>query len=286
MSLTLLDHLSRIYPNAKRTTLRRMVEARRVSINGNTTIIARHPVAESDVVVVKSDRARPRPIKAPLPIVFEDEHIIVINKPPGLLTSTVAREKRPTAFAMLKSYVRAREPRAQVGLIHRLDADASGLLIFSKNHNSFLSLKRQFLRHGVDRIYMAVVEGIPTPRKGKIESRLVERADGSVHSGGNSRKGQRAITYYETITTVQNRSMVRVKLQTGRKHQIRVHLSERAVPIVNDPVYGKSKPLGRLMLVATELAVDHPHMHERMTFKIDFPSEWNAKSSDESLACG
>src|SRR6266516_370866 len=104
-------------------------------------------------------------------LVYEDRDVIVIDKPAGLLTSTVPREKRPTAFAMLKEAVNAREPRARVGLIHRLDRDASGLLVFSKNHAAFRSLKQQFFDHSVDRVYLAIVRGQLNPRGGRIKSR-------------------------------------------------------------------------------------------------------------------
>src|SRR5690349_11936946 len=101
-----------------------------------------------------------------LRIIHEDRDILVVDKPAGLLTSTVPREKRPTLLKMVREYVAQREPRARVGLIHRLDRDASGLLIFSKNHQAYVSLKQQFFKHKVERIYLAVVHGVPTPPAG------------------------------------------------------------------------------------------------------------------------
>src|SRR6185503_6889650 len=114
-----------------------------------------------------------------------------------------------------------------VGLIHRLDRDASGLLVFSKTHDAYLSLKRQFFDHSVERVYTAVVDGVPTPRSGRVQSWLVERADGTVYSTRRPGEGQRAVTDYEVTDRRKGRSLVRVTLHTGRKHQIRVHLSER-----------------------------------------------------------
>src|ERR1051325_11794745 len=121
----------------------------------------------------------PRPGR--LHIIYEDGDILVVNKPAGLLTSTVPREKRPTLLKMVREYVAQREPRARVGLIHRLDRDASGLLIFSKNDAAYRSLKTQFFHHEVERVYAVVVRGVPDPRAGRIESDLVERPDGTVH---------------------------------------------------------------------------------------------------------
>lgn len=204
-----------------------------------------------------------------LQIAYEDQDILVVNKPPGLLTSTVPREKRPTLLKMVQEYVYQQNERAQVGLIHRLDRDAAGLLIFSKNHQAYLSLKQQFFKHSVDRIYQATVHGTPNPREGKIDSHLVERADGTVYSTDQRGKGERAITHYETVESTGKQSTLRVKLETGKKHQIRVHLAERGVPIVNDPVYCNRIPSGNLKLVAAELTVDHPRTRKRMTFSVE-----------------
>jgi 23S rRNA pseudouridine1911/1915/1917 synthase len=274
MNQTLLDHLLKLYPTAKRTTFRQMIQSRRIFINSQPARTLKQPINASDQIEVR-DLQRRRVQGLPFRVLHQDEDILVIDKPAGLLTSTVPREKRPTAVAVIRKYLAEKEPKAQLGLIHRLDRDASGLLAFSKNHAAYLSLKQQFLHHDVERIYLAIVQGVPVPRKAMIDTHLIERADGSVHS---SEKGQRAITYYETLDHAKGRAMLRVKLQTGKKHQIRVHLSERGVPIVNDPIYNDQKPQGRLMLAACELSFNHPRSGKRMTFKIDPPAEFTLHS--------
>jgi RluA family pseudouridine synthase len=180
----------------------------------------------------------PRP-QVPFKIVHEDDDVIVIDKPAGLLTSTVPRERRATAWALLREYVKLREPRARVGLIHRLDRDASGLLVFSKNDRAYRSLKDQFFHHTVDRVYLAIVRGRLNPTSGRIESRLVEQTDGTVRSAKHG-PGERAISDYVVTRTVGELSLVRVTLLTGRKHQIRVHLAGRGAPIVGDPLYSQT----------------------------------------------
>jgi RluA family pseudouridine synthase len=209
----------------------------------------------------------------PLAIIHEDFDVLVIDKPAGLLTSTVPREKRPTALALVREHTASTDPRARVGLIHRLDRDASGLLVFSKNHDAYRSLKEQFFKHTVDRIYLAIVAGKLKPPAGRIDSRLVELPDGSVRSSQRPGGGERAISDYKVIRTEGDLSLVRVTLLTGRKHQIRVHLSERGLPILGDPVYApKDAPKApRLMLIAAELAFDHPRSGKRMHFKIALP---------------
>jgi 23S rRNA pseudouridine1911/1915/1917 synthase len=203
-----------------------------------------------------------------LEIIHEDDDVIVINKPPGLLTSTVAREKRPTALAILRSRATKSD---RIGVIHRLDRDASGLLVFSKNHDAYRNLKEQFFRHTVKRVYGAVVVGVMNPEAGTIKSRLVELPDGTVHSTRRSDHGEEAITHYKTIRHLDQVSLLRVTLETGKKHQIRVHLAERGQPILNDALYSKRKGDGQLMLAAIELQFDHPRTGKRMRFEIPLP---------------
>lgn len=265
----ILDWLVSKYPSAKRQTLREMVEQGRVLINGIAARSLKQPFAEGDQLKVRPRAERPKSSIAPLRIIHEDDDILVVFKPAGLLTSTVARERRPTAIAILRAYLADRSPDARAGVIHRLDRDASGLIVFSKNDAAYGSLKRQLFKHTVERVYVAVVHGRPAQSKGRIKSRLVELPDGKVVSTKNPQKGQLAITDYELIESRGDVSVLRVTLRTGRKHQIRAHLSERGLPIVGDKVYGsKQKDADGLKLKAVRLAIDHPRMGKRMAFEI------------------
>jgi len=219
-----------------------------------------------------------------LDVVYEDRDVLVVNKPAGLLTSTVPREKRPTLLALVQYYIADTHPHARLGLIHRLDRDAAGLLVFSKSHLAYESLKTQFYHHTVTRLYTAIVEGVLNPTAGTVRSRLVERADGTVYSTHKHGVGEVAVTEYEVIGTKDNRSTVRVKLQTGRKHQVRVHLAERGAPIVGDLMYGRTPTGARtpkgiqradLHLAATTLAFDHPRSGKRLEFQIPAPAWMN-----------
>jgi 23S rRNA pseudouridine1911/1915/1917 synthase len=205
-------------------------------------------------------------------IVFEDRDVLVVSKPAGLLTSTVPREKRPTLLAEVRKYVEGRQRGARLGLIHRLDRDAQGLLVFSKSHEAYQSLKTQFFQHTVTRQYSVLVQGSPPQNRGIIRSRLLERADGMVYSTNRHAAGQAAVTEYEVISRKKDRAVLRVSLQTGRKHQVRVHLSERGMPIVGDRFYGKADRQG-LHLAATLLAFDHPRTGKRVEFRLP-PPPW------------
>jgi len=279
-------------PQAKRQNLKRMVAAGRVTVNGEPARSLKDPVAEADIVEVL-DRPAPRQRSIePLRIVHEDPDLIVIEKPAGLLTSTVPREKRPTAIAILRRYLLDREPNARAGIVHRLDRDASGLLVFSKNNPTYEALKSQLFKREVTRVYTALVHGTPSPREGEIDQRLVELPDGTVRVTRRPDAGERAVTEYTVLRTANGMSLLRVKLLTGRKHQIRVHLYHRGHPIVGDPVYGRpdaasrAKPAPapapaagkrvkslRLMLAATLLEMRHPRTGEALSFEIPPPKE-------------
>jgi 23S rRNA pseudouridine1911/1915/1917 synthase len=273
---TLLDWLTRQFPRGKRQNFKRMLSDRRILINGRPAERLDRAVGESDVVRVlprgtqgtRGTERQTLPSLHPLKLVHEDDDILIIDKPAGLLTSTVAREKRPTALAIVRRYVAARSPHAPVGLIHRLDRDASGLLIFSKAHRAYQSLKTQFFKHTVERVYHALVEGKPNPPRGRIESYLIERADGTVRSTPErAPKSQRAITDYDTIKATRDSTSLKITLLTGRKHQIRAQLSQKGHPVIGDETYGSTRP-GPLQLRAVKLAIEHPVTAQRMAFEI------------------
>lgn len=230
-----------------------------------------------------TERPVARTAAAPSPtgvaIVYEDEDVLVVNKPPGLLTSTNSRERRPTLLARVREYLGHMQPRCPVGLIHRLDRDASGLLIFSKSNEAYRSLKGQFLEHTVKREYRAMVHGVPKPSAGRIETRLIERVDGTVHSTRQIGKGEPAMTEYEALKTQGKRTLVRVILHTGRKHQIRVHLAERGNPVIGDSIYGPPVSAPRLMLAATVLTVRHPRTAKILTWRLPLPREFPLRES-------
>ncbi|HSZ57190.1 MAG TPA: RluA family pseudouridine synthase [Tepidisphaeraceae bacterium] len=278
----LLQWLTRKYPLAKRQTFKRMVESRRVRINGRAAVKLNQPLAPDDQIEVRDPTPLAPPAKLP-GLIFEDDDILVVDKPAGLLTSTVARERRPTLLARVRQYVAQSNPQSRVGLIHRLDRDASGLIVFSKNERAFRSLKNQFFDRTAGREYRAVAHGTPDPPVGRIQTNLVERADGTVHSTRQAGKGEVAVTHYRVLRNEKKLSLLRVLLETGRKHQIRAHLAERGNPIVGDKMYGTDETAPRLMLAAVRLTIAHPRDKRQMTFAIPVPSDFPVQEkSDQS----
>jgi len=259
-----------------------MIQAGRVRINDVVARSANQKVELSDQLATDdrpSNKPAARERASALSIVYEDEDVLVANKPAGLLTATNAREKRQTLLSLVREHVHAQHPRAQVGLIHRLDRDAAGLLVFSKNHQAYLSLKKQFFEHSVHREYSAIVHGVPKEASGRIESRLVERADGSVHATRESGKGELAISHYQVLNSAGKRALVKIILETGKKHQIRVHLNSIGHPIVGDPVYGPPSDSQPLMLAANQLGFAHPRDGRPMKLEIEPPSDFEIKNA-------
>lgn len=265
----LLGRLARLRPGSSRTALRQLLAAGRVSVNGEIIKVANTPVAAHDRVAI-GPAIKQAPAQLPIPIVYEDADILVVNKPAGLLSSTVPTEKRATALAMVRDYAARARPSARVGLIHRLDRDASGLMVFGLSHRALASLKKQFAEHTAERVYAAVISGSIAPPEGTIRTRLVEHRDGTVHRTDHPKRGESAITHYRTIAEKNGLSLLRVTLETGRKHQIRAHFADRDNPILGDTAYGGA-PASRLMLAAIELSLDHPATGKRATFITDLP---------------
>lgn len=268
--VSLLETLERLRPGRSRSDLRRLLESGRVSVNGEVVKIARMPIAPDDTVRV-ADTAKVTK-RWPFTIVHADDDLLVIDKPAGLLTSSVPREKRPTALAIVRDWAAIERPRAKVGLVHRLDADASGLLCFSLNNAAHASLKDQFFDHSAVRAYAAVTATSVSPETGTIRSLLAEHADGTVHATSSAKHGQSAVTHYETTRATHAGTLLRVTLETGRKHQIRSHLSRRGWPIVGDRLYG-GEAASRLMLAAVRLELTHPRDGQRVIFETPLPRE-------------
>lgn len=277
--IPLIDAVAKLRPDSSRSRIRQLLANGQVRVNGEVVKIGRMPTIETDRIEIRPLSA-PRASRPPVPVVYEDADLIVLNKPPGLLTSTQAGEKRPTLLAKVRDYVAQTRPGARVGLVHRLDRDASGLIVFSLNDAAHQSLKQQFFDHSASRIYHVVIDGTIAPPSGTIDFRLVEYVDGTVHRCKRKDRGEDAVTHYESIKHHAGRSMLRVSLETGRKHQIRAHLAELGRPIVGDTLYrGSEAP--QLMLAAVELQITHPRTGERSKFAVDLPSPMSALMRSE-----
>lgn len=269
----LLDVLSELYPDSSRTTLRQLLQNGRVRVNGATEKDAKRIIDPDEIVEVVA-RSDERVLPPGIAILHEDRDVIVILKSHGLLTVATEREREATAQAYLNEYLgSAGEERIQV--VHRLDRETSGVLVFAKNFFARERLKEQFMIHSVERIYVAIIEGAIEPNEGTIESNLLEQRDLKMISVDAHVDAKHAVTHYRTIETKGAFSMLEVTLETGRKNQIRAHLSEAGHPVAGDKMYGaKTNPLGRLGLHAKLLGFDHPTTGKHLVFTAALPKQF------------
>ena len=205
-------------------------------------------------------------------ILHEDRDILVVDKAPGLLTMGTNREKVKTAYYRLTDYVRKGNPksRERVYIVHRLDREVSGILVFARSVAAKKALQAQWDR--VEKHYLALVHGLPPDSEGAFSSYLVENGVHSVHSTTDPKRGKLSHTAYKVLGHSQGVSLLDIKLLTGRKHQIRVHLAEHNLPIVGDTKYGgKRSGERRLALHAKSLAFEHPHSGKPCFFETRTP---------------
>jgi 23S rRNA pseudouridine1911/1915/1917 synthase len=272
--IPLLDALEELFPESSRTTLRKMLQGDRVRVNGEVVIDAKRVLEAGESIDVVS-KMEARSLPPELSLLHEDDDLIVVIKANGLLTVPTARETETTAQAYLDEYLQG---RAHVHVVHRLDRETSGVLVFAKNFKTREKLKELFAAHDIDRVYVAIVEGKLIPANGTIESSLLEKPNLRMES---VRKGhpdaKLSITHYKTIASSKQYSMLEVTLETGRKNQIRAHLSEKGHPIVGDRFYGSDvNPLGRVGLHARLLGFIHPTSGKRMKFEAPVPGSFTA----------
>jgi len=207
-----------------------------------------------------------------LTLLYEDREIIVIEKPGGLLSIGTERDKSKTVHSILNEYVRKGDPRSRnrVYIVHRLDRETSGILILAKNEATKTFLQGHWQE--TDKHYLTVVHGSLTPKSGQISSYLAENSAFSVYSTPDPASGKLSHTEYKVLKEAKGFSLLEIHLLTGRKHQIRVHLSEKGHPVVGDKRYGKGKDaFNTLALHARSISFTHPVSGKRLTFETGIP---------------
>lgn len=271
----LLASLLRHLPHKSRNILKAVLKAGQVSVEGKPFTRFDHTLYPGQRVEVSWVRAAPRQQPRELHILFEDEDLIIISKPPGLLTVATDREKRKTAYSMLSSYVKSQDPDNKIFIIHRLDRETSGLLMFARSEKVKDQIQKNWNTTISQRTYVGVVEGRVIQAEGTITSWLTESSAFIVYSSQNPRSGRKAVTHFKKISENSMFTLLQINLETGRKHQIRVHMQDINHPIIGDKKYGSTlNPLRRLGLHAQVLDFTHPTTGKPMRFETGIPEKF------------
>jgi 23S rRNA pseudouridine1911/1915/1917 synthase len=283
--------LAAALPALSRERLKALISSGRVT--GPSGEAVRDPSSKAqagryDVTIPEAAPAHNVAQDIPLHIVFEDDHLLVVDKPAGMVVHPAAGNADGTLVNALLHHCAGRLSGiggvARPGIVHRIDKDTSGLLVVAKTDVAHEGLAAQFAKHSIDRRYQAVVSGVPNPQAGSVDAPLARssanRQKMAIVAEG---RGKRAVTHYRMVRPLKEAALVECRLETGRTHQVRVHMASLGHPLVGDPVYGRSRPAHRELLKrlgferqalhAAELGFIHPVSKENLSFKSAVPSD-------------
>lgn len=259
-------------PHKNRNNIKSLLKNRQVLIEGRVYTQFNHPLKPGQTVTVAGARAAEATQYRGLTILYEDPHLIIINKHAGLLSMATNKERDRTAYGMLSDYVKKENPKNKIYIVHRLDRETSGVMVFAKSEKVQRLMQESWNATTKQRTYVALVEGVPNPPQGTITSYLKESKALIVYSSQNPEHGQFSLTNYKVLKANEHFALVHLELETGRKNQIRVHMQDLKHPVVGDEKYGAtSDPIGRLGLHAEVLAFEHPITDESMRFEAPIP---------------
>lgn len=272
----LLAFLFASLPRVKKSNVRHALKFESILVNGRATTQFDHPLHPGDVVSVRTEKdVRSRnSLPAAMKIHFEDAHLIVIAKPKNLLAIASEAEREKTAYVHLTDYVQGgnQRSRERIFIVHRLDRETSGLMVFARTGAAKDGLQANWDQ--VEKRYLAIVEGSPKSDRGTLESDLDEANPHKVYSVPRSDLTRHAITHYEVLRRGGRFALVELRLETGRRHQIRVQLAEIGCPIIGDAKYSaRTDPAKRLGLHACFLKFQHPITGQQLQFESPLPAE-------------
>tara|TARA_B100001559_G_scaffold318631_1_gene326194 strand:- start:510 stop:1379 length:870 start_codon:yes stop_codon:yes gene_type:complete len=277
----LIEALAFIFPNSKRNTLRKMLTSGRVMVDGKIIHKAKHlvnpgatiTISDKQTAAVNSPAPAPKKQHPRIKILFEDDHIIVVNKQAGLLSVATDKMEPDTLHSRVVDYLKSENERLWAFIVHRLDRETSGVMIFAKHKWHKEYLQEQFANREVHRIYHALVEGKPEKTSGTIQEWLLEDKFLKVKAvKKNHPRAKEAITHYNVEDNDDYASLIQLTIETGRRHQIRVGLANLGCPVVGDEAHGaEGNPIGRIALHATSLEFLHPENDDPVRFEAPIP---------------
>ena len=271
----LLKFLIAQLPGKSRTTVKSLLAHRQIAVDNHTITHFDYPLEPGQTVTITFGRIAEVVKYRGLSILFEDPYLIVIEKEAGMLSIATAKEKLLTTYSILSGHVKKENPANRIFVVHRLDRDTSGIMMFAKSEEVQSTMQRAWQEAVIERTYVAVVEGKVENEEGTIRSFLKENKALVMYSTRNPGEGDEAITHYKVLKRNENFSLLEVKLETGRKNQIRVHMKDIGHPIVGDKKYGSTQnPIGRTGLHAKILSFIHPVTGKEVRYETPVPQRF------------
>ncbi len=275
---TLLPFLFELLKEQSKTSVKALLSRGQILVNQQVTTQFDTPLHAGDVVTISYNRRKVVFNNPLLNIIYEDDAVIVVNKREGLLSVSTAKVRERTAFHILSDYLKKSDPRNKLFVLHRLDRDTSGLMMFAKTRAIQEKMQSNWNEMITERTYVAVVEGRPEKNSDLITTQLKENAEARVYVVAEG--GKDAITRYNLLRTNDKYSLLELNLETGRKNQIRAQMEYIGHPIAGDYKYGaETDPTGRLMLHAQRLYFIHPETGEEMRFDTRIPDSFKSLTS-------
>ncbi len=272
----LLKFLILNVPGKSRNTVKSLLAHRQVWVGKQIETQFDFPLLAGNEVSVSAERPAEETRYRGLRILFEDSSVIVIEKEAGLLSIASAKDSIHTAYSILSNHVKRENPQNRIFIVHRLDRDTSGVMMFAKSEKVQTILQKDWQENVSERTYVAIVEGRVENDKETIRSFLKENKAMIVYSTMDSENGDEAITHYKVLKRKEQYSLLEVELETGRKNQIRVHMKDIGHSVVGDEKYGsKTDPLGRMGLHARVLAFKHPLTGKTCRFETAIPARFS-----------
>jgi 23S rRNA pseudouridine1911/1915/1917 synthase len=272
----LMSFLLSVMPHKNRDNIKTYLRYRQVLVDDQQVSQFNYRLMPGQSVTVTRNKIAPSKTYKGISILYEDNDVIVIDKHAGVLSVATGKKEKFTAYSILWDHVKKNNPAGKIFIVHRLDRDTSGVMLFCKSAKVQKILQQNWNEIIRERVYVALAEGLVDPPSGEISSYLRENASGMVWSSQEPGDGQWAVTQYETIRANENLTLLRMSLRTGRKNQIRVHLQDIGHPILGDKKYGsKQNPLGRIGLHALVIAFQHPLTGKEMRFETNIPRKFS-----------
>ncbi|BDU51564.1 RluA family pseudouridine synthase [Haliovirga abyssi] len=272
--MELMDFIMKMYEGKNRNKVKSLLKHGQVVVDDLIQMKYNYKLNPGQKIIINGKGISKEKMNG-VKIMFEDNYVIVIEKESGLLTIATNKEKLNTANSILREHVKEADPTNKLFIVHRLDRDTSGVMIFARNKMVKETFQNEWNERILERAYVAILEGNIPNDEGTIESYLKENRAFLMYSTKDTKDGKKAITRYKVLKRVNNYTLVEIHLDTGRKNQIRVHMQNMGHSIIGDKKYeAKTNPIGRLGLHAKIIEFKHPITNKIMRYESPLPKEF------------